>query len=131
MKAFLMYKDQDFDLKRPLPSNEGALMQDLELATLLDAMALGDTFLFEVAKAAILTSLTNDPRTILYRQNILKDCLKNPFIVTEIYNIAVGALTRERKNFISLRDTSSIERRVADAYDTIEEIEKYRRSTHP
>ena len=81
MKAFLMYEDQDFDLKRPLPSNEGALMQDLELATLLNAMALGDTFVFEVAKAAILTGLTNDPSTILYRQNIFKDCLKNPFIV--------------------------------------------------
>ena len=105
MKAFLMFKDQDFELKRPLPSNEGALMQDLALATLFDAMALGDKFLFEVAKAAILTSLTNDPRTILYRQNILKDCLRNPFIVTEIYNIAVGALTRERKNFWSMINT--------------------------
>jgi DNA mismatch repair ATPase MutS len=105
MKAFLMYKDQDFDLKRPSPSNEGALMQDLELATLLNAMALGDTFVFEVAKAAILSGLTNDPGTILYRQDILKDCLKNPFIVTEIYNIAVGALTRERKNFWSMINT--------------------------
>jgi DNA mismatch repair ATPase MutS len=99
MKAFLMYKDQDFDLRRPLPSNEGALMQDLELATLLNAMALGDTFLGDVAKAAILTGLSNDPGTIVYRQNVLQDCLKNPFIVTEIYHIAVGALTRERKNF--------------------------------
>ena len=42
MKAFLMYKDQDFDLKPPLPSNAGALMQDLELARLLNAMAFGD-----------------------------------------------------------------------------------------
>ena len=102
MKAFLMYKDQDFDLKRPLPSNEGALMQDLELATLLDAMALDDAFLFEVAKAAILTGLTNDPGTILYRQDILKDCLKNPFIVTEIYHIAIGALERKRRDYWTL-----------------------------
>jgi DNA mismatch repair ATPase MutS len=102
MKAFLMYKDQDFDLKPPLPSNAGALMQDLELATLLNAMAFGDTFLGEVAKAAILTSLGNDPGTILYRQDILKDCLKNPFIVTEIYHIAVGALERRRRDFWTL-----------------------------
>jgi hypothetical protein len=105
MKAFLMYKDQDFDLERPLPSNEGALVQDLELATLFNAMALGDKFLFEVAKAAILSGLTNDPGTILYRQNILKDCLKNPFIVTEIYHIAIGAIERQRKNYWSLLHT--------------------------
>src|SRR5262245_43078516 len=101
MKAFLMYKDQDFDLQRPLPSNAGALIQDLELGSLFNAMALGDTFLFDVVKAAILSGLTNDPSAILYRQNILKDCLKNPFIVTEIYHIAVGALKREKKNFWS------------------------------
>jgi DNA mismatch repair ATPase MutS len=105
MKAFLMYTDQDFDLERKLPSNEGALVQDLELDTLFNAMALGDTFLFEVAKAAILSGLTNDPSTILYRQNILKDCLKNPFIVTEIYHIAVGAIERQKKNFWSYLHT--------------------------
>jgi hypothetical protein len=44
MKAFLMYKDRDFDLKRKLPSNEQALIQDLELNTLFNAMAQGDTF---------------------------------------------------------------------------------------
>ena len=57
MKAFLMYRDHDFDLKRKLPSNEQALTQDLELNTLFNAMALGDPFLFEVAKYAVLFSL--------------------------------------------------------------------------
>ena len=58
--------------------------------------------MFEVAKAAILTGLTNDPGTILYRQDILKDCLKNPFIVREIYHIAVGALERKRRDYWTL-----------------------------
>jgi hypothetical protein len=48
MKAFLMYRDQDFDLKRTLPSHEQALTQDLELNTLCNAMALGDAFLFTI-----------------------------------------------------------------------------------
>ena len=78
MKAFLMYKDRDFDLKRKLPPNEQALIQDLELNTLFNAMALGDTFLLEVARKRVLCGVNNDPDTILYRQNILKDCLKNP-----------------------------------------------------
>ena len=41
MKAFLLYKDQDFDLQRKLPSNELALTQDLELETLFNAMSRG------------------------------------------------------------------------------------------
>jgi len=77
MKAFLMYKDRDFDLQRELPSNEQILTQDLELNTLFNAMALGDEFLFEVAKKAVLFG-ENDLDTILYRQEILKDCLENP-----------------------------------------------------
>jgi hypothetical protein len=70
MKAFLMYKDQDFDLKRKLPSNEQALIQDLELNTLFNAMARGDTFLLAVAKCAVLSGVNNGRDTIVYRQNI-------------------------------------------------------------
>jgi DNA mismatch repair ATPase MutS len=97
MRAFLMFRDHDFDPKEKLPWNEPALTQDLELNTLFHAMALGDEFLFEIAKKAVLSGLNNDLSTILYRQNILKDCLKNPSIVREIYDIAVEAIEREKK----------------------------------
>ena len=60
MKAFLMYKDRDFDLQRELPSNEKALTQDLELNTLFNAMAVGDEFIHGVAKKAVLSGL-GDP----------------------------------------------------------------------
>ena len=53
MKAFLMHRDQDFDLERVLPPNEEALTQDLELNTLFGAMARGDRFLFDVAKKCL------------------------------------------------------------------------------
>lgn len=98
MKALLMYRDQDFDLTQALPWNEQALAQDLELNTLFNAMALGDKFLLEVARKAILSSL-GDPDTILYRQSILTDCLKNPDIVVSIYNLAVETMESERKNY--------------------------------
>jgi DNA mismatch repair ATPase MutS len=94
-----MFKDQDFDLRRKLPLNERALTQDLELNTLFNAMALGDKFLFDVAKGVILSGLNNDLDTVLYRQNILKDCLKNPSIVRDIYDIAVGAIEGEKKSY--------------------------------
>ena len=71
MKAFLMYRDRDFDLQQKFPPYEQALMQDLELGTLFNAMALGDKALLEVAEKAVLCSV-NDLDTILYRQDILK-----------------------------------------------------------
>src|SRR6266480_7354070 len=97
MKAFLMYKDHDFDLQRKLPPNEQALTQDLELNTLFSAMAAGDKFLFQVAKVAVLSGCNDDVPTILYRQNALKDCLENPAIAMGLYELAVTAIESEKK----------------------------------
>ncbi len=101
MKAFLLYRHGDFDLQRPLPPNEPALTQDLELDTLFGAMARGDKFLFEVAKKVALSSVT-DIDTILYRQRILGDCLKNPEIVWSMYRLSVEAIEREKKNYFGI-----------------------------
>jgi DNA mismatch repair ATPase MutS len=98
MKTSLLYRDRDFDLQQPLPPNEQALTQDLELDTLFNAMALGDKFLLEVAKKAMLSSV-NDLETIRYRQAILQDCLNNAALVREIYAIAVDTLVSEKRNF--------------------------------
>lgn len=67
MKVFLMYKDRNFDLQQELPSSAQALIQDLALDTLFNAMACGDEFLFEVARKALLAGLKNDPDIIIYR----------------------------------------------------------------
>jgi hypothetical protein len=98
MKAFLMYRDRDFDLQSDSPPNAQAITQDLELKIMFNAMALGDRVLLEVATEAVLCSLA-DRDEVLYRQDILKDCLKHPSIVRDIYNLAVEAVENERKNF--------------------------------
>jgi DNA mismatch repair ATPase MutS len=102
MKVLLIHKDHDFNVRRKLPSNEQALTQDLELETLFNAMALGDPFLFEVVKTMVLSSLENDVGTIRYRQNILKDCLKEPSVAREIYNIALEAIEKEREYYLGI-----------------------------
>jgi len=98
MKVFLMYRNRDFDLQQGLPWNEPALTQDLELNTLFNAMGQGDKFLVEVARKAILSS-SDDLDTILYRQNILKDCLKHPDIVKTIYGITIEAMETRKKSY--------------------------------
>jgi MutS domain V len=115
MRALLMHPDRDFDpdqlLQRQiysygrdvdrqphLSSREQNLIQDLELDTLLQAMAGNDEFLCAVARKALLSGLRNDVNTILYRQEILKDCLQNPAVVRELYKLTVGAVETTRKH---------------------------------
>lgn len=106
MKAFLMHREQDFDLQRALPPNAEALAQDLELNTLFAAMARDDKFLFDIAAKAILSSL-KDPGAIVYRQHVLADCLAHSSVVREISAIAVEAIQGEKRGFWGLLSSSS------------------------
>ena len=101
MKVFLMYPDRDFDPKQERPSNEADLTQDLELSTLFGAMAQEDEFLFKTARQAVLSSL-DAPDTICYRQEILKDCLKNSAIVREIYRIPMEAIENKQHHWMGI-----------------------------
>jgi len=105
VNAFLMCKGRDFNLQQGLPWNEPALTQDLALNTLFNAMALGDKFLFEVAKTTVLSGLS-DLDTIIYRQNILKDCLKNPSVVRDIYALAGEAIESRKKTWWGISSSS-------------------------
>lgn len=99
MKVFLLYPDRDFDPKQPLPPNVDDLTQDLALNILLQAMAQGDKFLFQVARQVLFSSL-DDIAPILYRQAILKDCLRHPQIIREIYQIPLEFQERKRKRWL-------------------------------
>jgi DNA mismatch repair ATPase MutS len=95
MKAHLLYRDRDFDFKAALPPGHQDVVHDLELTTLLRAMAAGDKFCAEVAKKVLLTCLT-EPEAIRYRQQVLADCLARPAVVREMYAIATAALDDKR-----------------------------------
>ena len=69
------------DGTQQLPPHDRTLIQDLELDTLLRAMAGDDEFCYEVAQKAVLSGLRNDVETILYRQEVVKDCLREPAAV--------------------------------------------------
>jgi len=114
VKALLLYRDCDFDPNfllgdrfrrsrepewhQKLGPLDRALVQDLELDTLLQAMAGEDEFLLDVARKAILSGFENDIDTILYRQAALRDCLQNQEATVAFYNLAVTAIESAQKN---------------------------------
>ncbi|HEY4826624.1 MAG TPA: hypothetical protein VIH85_07640, partial [Solirubrobacteraceae bacterium] len=102
MKAFLMHAERDFALEADLPAQAQALTQDLELETLLNAMAAGDQLIYEVAERALLLSM-REPEAIAYRQQVLTDSLRQPAVVRELYGLAGEALRAERSIWGSLR----------------------------
>jgi len=95
MKVFLMFRERDFLLEEGVPANAQELIQDLALDTLFHAMAGGDEFLFGVVRSAVLASLKNR-EAILYRQEILADCLDFPEIARELYAVSVDAIESEK-----------------------------------
>jgi len=86
---------QEVALRGALPPQSQDLIADLELETLFGAMAQGDRFLHDVAQKALLTSL-DKPEAILYRHDVLADCLRQPDVVHAVYDLAVEALASER-----------------------------------
>lgn len=96
MKAHLLFRDRDFDFGADLPPNHEDLVADLELRGVLEAMAAGDTFLFDVARRLLLSSVC-DRDTILYRQHIVADSIAHPALVRQMYAIAAGALRDARR----------------------------------
>jgi MutS domain V len=98
VKVYLLHRDQDFDFTADLPGWHEDLTQDLELTTLLNAMAGRDAFLFDVSRKVLLAWLT-DPQAIRYRQRVLADCLAQPEVIRAMYAVAVTALQDKRSFF--------------------------------
>jgi DNA mismatch repair ATPase MutS len=104
-----MFEDDDFN-PCIFPKNRADLSSDLELKTLFEAMAAGDEFILDVVTKAVLSSLSNDADTIVYRQEILRDCIRNPLVIKEIYFLAEEAIGVQKRHFygIFMRYPSSI-----------------------
>jgi hypothetical protein len=98
MKAFLLHADRDFDVDAELPVNSADLMQDLELAVILDTAAGGDALIWDVLQRALLIGL-GDPETVLYRQEMFEDCLRSPALIRELYSLAHEAIASEKTVF--------------------------------
>ena len=102
MKALLMHRDRDFDRKKAPPAQAAAVIQDLELGTLVNAMAAEDEFLADVAHAALVAGAHGDLVTIRHRQEVLRDCLDHPAIVRELYALTVEAIASRKGHYFGI-----------------------------
>lgn len=97
MKVFLLEPDKEVDGKNQPYINEELLIKDLELNKLFNNMSKRDPFIHKVARKTLLSKVSSI-ETIEFRQDILKDCLANPEILRELYQISTLAISK-RKDF--------------------------------
>lgn len=114
MRVRLLHPVHDPDLSPRLPWQLQDLVdQDLELRRVYQAMAAGDEFLLETAKKIVPVPVS-DPDVIIYRQQVLADCLANRPAVQRMYEVAVDGVQVRRKVFLGglmSRDPQAILRR--------------------
>lgn len=102
MKAHLLYRDRDFDFEQELPASSTALLQDLRLEVVFNAMADRDEFLFNVARHLVVVAPRNGVDEIRYRQAVLRDCLNHPEVVRRIYAVAIEAIEEKKKQWLGI-----------------------------
>ena len=93
-----LFAERDLDPQAGEPANAAELTGDLELNTLLDAMAAGDKLIRSVSRTVLLHGLL-DAAEIGYRHHVLDDCLHHRDAVRGLYELAGQAITAERGVF--------------------------------
>lgn len=98
MKVHLMYRNRYFNMNDPITQDQKTLTRDLGIEGILDVMANQDEFIFDVCNHAFFLNL-KDRSAILYRQEVLKDCIKNPEIIRTMYDLVSEAMVEKKKQY--------------------------------
>ncbi len=108
MRPHLTARDGDLVLSRPA-AHLASVIADLELETVIGAMAGRDAFLMEVARDVLLAAPA-DPSSITYRQAVLRDALAEEGVVRELYQLTIDTMETERRRVwgFGLRTPGSI-----------------------
>ncbi len=101
MNVYLMFNNRSFCLDKQRVEKTKDLVRDLELETIFKEMSKGDEFLYEISKNAVLQSL-HEKDEILYRQEILKDCIKNQNLTREIYKLTQVPIKKKQDHWLSI-----------------------------
>ena len=98
MKAYLMFRDKDFDCKSDTVFGEDILSSDLELQRILSHMAREDEIIRASCSSALFSPLQSIDE-IRYRQENLRDTFKNPDAVRRLYEITVETEKRKKASW--------------------------------
>ena len=95
MEVLLMYPDKGLgDLSGEIEE----VLEDLGFDMILGSMARGEEFLLDISKMVI-SNPEEDLEVIEYRQEIMKDVLRNPDIVREIYKIPIDVENSKKERW--------------------------------
>lgn len=101
MKAYLMFRNQDYIQQRHLPHQASAVQQDLEMDILFKTMAQGDEVILRSSMQAFFAG-SSELEVIFYRQQILQDCLAYPNVIRELYALTGEALNGEKSFYFGM-----------------------------
>lgn len=102
MKAQLLLRDGEYDWSKAIPWNADALDGDLSLHTLFTAMAGDDAVILEAVQKVVMAATVSTRETILFRQDVLRECLHHEAAIRELYAIATEAMEREKKHYLGM-----------------------------
>lgn len=98
MKANLMFRDKDFNIKAEPCFDTDTLTSDLELKRILSSMARKDEIISATCSTALFCPLQSIEE-IRYRQENLRDAFRNPDTVRQLYQITVETEKKRRSSW--------------------------------
>jgi len=129
MKAYLLFSDKDFNWEERENKFSDIVIRDLEMEEIYQKMAEGNNEIYHSVRKVCGIPIY-DKIEILYRQDVLKDCIDNPWIF-ELFDDLVGQMSKKEKelchfgilsDYPSAKVSSSIE--ILNAY--LSELKKFR-----
>ena len=97
LSPHLLYFNKEFDSTQSPPPNSNEIIEDLGLNVIFESMARGDKKVKEVSEKVVLDSMT-EVAEIKYRQEVIRDALRNKSTVRDIFSILTVATERARKD---------------------------------
>ncbi len=98
MKVLLLDKNKNFDFAAQPTKHSCRVAADLELDILITAMSGDNQFSADICRKIVLSG-TTDLGIIEYRQAILKDCLNNPEIIKNIYQLIESVIANKTNHY--------------------------------
>jgi len=100
LRIHLMSMNSSFSLNEKDPWNSEALIRDLDLLPLIEAMGGGDDFVKEVSRKVLLLAARGlDIEDIRFRQEAMRDALKNPETIRTAYQVLTETMNKARERW--------------------------------